>query len=103
MACQFLALMYFSKSPEGGGVVIVMYSNALSRLSFRVLGTTCDGLSANRRLFKLHDPTSEIVYKVCNPYAADERSLYFFSDPPHLMKMVRNAWASDKRHLWVCT
>ena len=84
-------------------MVIVMYSNALSRLSFRVLGTTCDGLSANRRLFKLHDPTSEIVYKVCNPYAADERSLYFFSDPPHLMKMVRNAWASDKRNLWVCT
>lgn len=71
------------------------------RLSLKVRGLTCDGLSANRRFFKLHDPSSKIVYKVPNPYAEDGRQLYFFSDPPHLLKTTRNGWASTKRRLWV--
>ena len=71
------------------------------RLSLKVCGLTCDGLSANRRFFKLHDPSSKIVYKVPNPYAEDNRQLYSFSDPPHLLKTTRNGWASTKRRLWV--
>lgn len=76
----------------------------LERCGFRVLGLTCDGLSANRRLFKMHrtSKTTGPTYKVLNPYAADNRYIYFFSDPPHLMKTVRNCWSSKKRLLWVC-
>ena len=78
---------------------------AVSRLElcgFKVLALTCDGLAANRRLFRLHDPGSKsMVYKVANPYAADGRDLYFLADPPHLIKTVRNAWANKKRQLWV--
>ena len=73
----------------------------LERCGFRILGCTCDGLSANRRFFKIHDPQQD-VYKVPNPYASDDRYIFFFSDPPHLIKTVRNAWASNKRLLWVC-
>ena len=29
------------------------------------------------------------------------RFIYCFSDPPHLIKTVRNCWASKKRSLWV--
>ena len=78
---------------------------AVSRLElcgFKVMGLTCDGLSANRRLFNLHDPTTKLVHKVPNPYADDNRDIYFFADPPHLIKTVRNGWASKTRHLWVC-
>ena len=65
----------------------------------------CDGLSANRKFFRLHDERStKAVYKVVNPYAhnGEKRNIFFLSDPPHLMKTVRNAWANNKRKLWVC-
>lgn len=69
---------------------------------FKVLALTCDGLAANRRLFALHHPDNcEFVYKVVNPYASDGRYLYFLSDPPHLIKTVRNAWCNSSRNLWV--
>ena len=73
----------------------------LQGLGFKVMGLCCDGLAANRRLFSLHSDKPN-AYKIINPYAEDGRYLYFFSDPPHLMKTVRNAWANPKRHLWVC-
>ena len=74
----------------------------LELCGFKVLALTCDGLAANRRFFRLHDPDSKsILYKVANPYAADGRHLYFLADPPHLIKTVRNCWASKTRKLWV--
>ena len=60
-----------------------------------------DGASSNRRLIKLHQQRSDIVYKVTNPYSEDRRSLYFVSDPPHLLKTIRNYWSN--RLLWVRT
>ena len=64
----------------------------------------CDGLAANRKLFRLHNAVTkptDITYKVKNPYADDGRYLYFICDPPHLIKCVRNAWSNSKRLLWV--
>lgn len=75
---------------------------SLELCDFKVLGLTCDGLAANRRLFRLHDPGNKsLVHKVSNPFATDDRYLYFLVDPPHLLKTVRNAWANNKRKLWV--
>ena len=73
----------------------------LERLGFKVMGLCCDGLAANRRLFALHSDEPN-TYKIVNPYAEETHHLFFISDPPHLLKTVRNAWASPKRHLWVC-
>jgi hypothetical protein len=74
----------------------------LERCGFKVMALTCDGLAANRLLYKLHSPRKkELTYSVLNPYASPSRQLYFFSDPPHLMKTVRNAWANSKRKLEV--
>lgn len=74
----------------------------LERYGLRVLAVTADGGSPNRRLFKIHNTTSnsEIMYKVKNPFG-DGRSVRFFSDYPHLIKTVRNCLASTKRNLWV--
>jgi len=77
----------------------------LERLSLKVLAVTADGASTNRLFFKLHSPSSaskEVTYKVYNPHSQEGRYIYFFSDPPHLIKTVRNAWMSKKRPLWVC-
>ena len=66
----------------------------LERVGLKVLTITADGASTNRLFFWLHNPKSgqdEIIYKVSNPYCHDGRSLYFFSDSPHLIKLVRNS------------
>ena len=74
----------------------------IERCGLKVLGLTCDGLAANRRLFRLHSPeASDLVHKVINPYAADGRHIFFISDPPHLLKTIRNCWENKRRPLWV--
>ena len=67
-----------------------------------MLGATFDGASINRRLVRVHNLKADFIFKVPNPCASDKRDLFFFSDPPHLMKTTRNCWASNVRSLWVC-
>ena len=71
-------------------------------------------------MFHLHNPSARsrtTVHKVKNPYDQERymswlsmflsnnynygRYIYFFVDPPHLLKTVRNCWANGKRRLWV--
>ena len=75
----------------------------LERCGVWVMALVCDGLAANKRLFRLYlpDTPASMAYKVPNLYAADGRHLFFLSDPPHLLKIVQNAWSSTKRNLWV--
>jgi len=45
------------------------------------------------------------TYKINNPYSSDGREIFFVSDPPHLIKTVRNCFAnsfahSESRMLW---
>ena len=49
----------------------------------------------------MHASSKDVIHKVSNPYATDERDFLFFSDPPHLIKTTRNCWASKCRDLWV--
>jgi len=72
----------------------------LEKLGFHVLVLTCDGASPNRKFWKLHSD-DDMTYKVPNPYASTLRDLYFISDPPHLLKTIRNSWFNSKRKLWV--
>ena len=76
----------------------------LERLTLKVIAITADGASINRRFFKLHSTSSTpeaIVHKARNLHSRDSRDIYFFSDVPHLIKTVRNAWESKTRLLWV--
>ena len=74
----------------------------LERIGFFVLALCCDGASSNRRLWKLHSESKELVYRIPNVFASEgERFLYFISDPPHLIKTIRNSWYNKKRRLWV--
>ena len=61
-------------------------ASCLLSLFIQVLATTFDGASTNRSLVKFHDQSGSFVHSTPNPYAPDERNLYFFSDPPHLIK-----------------
>ncbi len=85
---------------------------ALYRLwvnGLKVISITADGASPNRKLFKLLNSSTDksTHYKTNNPYSPDgKRSLFFFVDPPHLIKTVRNCWShsgsSGTRHMQVC-
>ena len=72
----------------------------LERCGFNVIACTCDGLSVNKSFFKLRGP-GECIHKVLNPYSTEKRYLFFISDPPHLIKTVRNSWSSSKRLMWL--
>ena len=73
----------------------------------KVLCVVADGASTNRKFFKMHGVTnSEITYKTPNIFTSENRSLYFVSDPPHLIKTTRNCFSHSFSHggtrkLWV--
>ena len=61
----------------------------------KVLSVTADGASPNRKFFRMHKTpgaTLKVVYKTRNHYSSEDpgRWLFFFADPPHLLKTVRN-------------
>ena len=96
----------FPCSSLSGDQLFPLFWEAVSRLErygVKCLGLTCDGLAANRRFFKLHSDSrgTELTYKVLNPYTNESRAIYFMSDPPHLLKIVRNCWANKSGQLWV--
>lgn len=64
-------------------------------IGLKVLFITADGASPNRTFFRMHKATGDIpiTYKTLNRYAETERYIYFFSDPPHLIKTTRNCWS----------
>ena len=72
----------------------------LERVGLKVIAATADGASPNRKFFQLHTESNK-EYKTINPFASDKRYVYFFSDPPHLLKTVQNCLASKKRDLRV--
>ena len=71
----------------------------LTRLGLCVISITCDGASDNRRMFYMHDPSSDLCYKTLNIYRDDFKEIFFISDPPHLVKTIRNCFVQGK--LWV--
>ena len=69
----------------------------------QVLAATFDGASNNRRMVKLQNSSKgTVTHKVPNIHSNDgKRDIFFFSDPPHLIKTARNCLASKCRFLWV--
>eukprot|EP00794_Sanderia_malayensis_P014501 gene14501-16008_t len=59
-----------------------------------VIAAVSDGASSNRKFYRMHElldgaGSSDVVHHSVNLYAPD-RFIWFFSDPPHLMKTTRN-------------
>ncbi len=89
---------HFASIGATGDVLFPLVWEAIYRLEsseIKVLCVTADGASTNRKFFRMHydsnDPKS--LYKTKNPYALDDRYIYFVADPPHLIKTVRNCWS----------
>lgn len=75
-----------------------------------VIATVCDGASPNRKFFKLHkgmdgNSCQDVVYRTINIFCR-QRYIYFFSDPPHLVKTVRNCLlnsGSGQHIIWMAS
>ena len=61
-----------------------------------VISVTSDGASPNRRFYKLCKDRG-IDYKTRNPFSPD-RYIYFFCDPPHLLKTAHNCFSNSYSH-----
>ncbi len=66
--------------------------------NLKVIAAVSDKASNNQKLFRMHYISNKTVtiYKTQNVFSEDEdRHLFLISDPPHLVKMVRNNLASS--------
>ena len=76
----------------------------LESVGFKVRGLVSDGATANRKFYQMHlhfdkeNQKDGVPCWVWNRYAPN-RKLYFFSDPPHLVKALRNNWENSHGHL----
>ena len=95
----------FPCANTSGDVVFPLVWECIKRLEtcgLKVIATTADGASVNRKFFKMHKQASgkdgEVVYKTVNVYSPEKRPLFFISDVPHLIKTVRNCWSNSFAH-----
>ena len=68
---KFLYAQFPCSAVTGGDLYSILWEavGRLELMGFRVLGVTCDGLAANRKLYRLHSTVTGLVYKTQNPYA----------------------------------
>ena len=99
----------FATTALAGDLLFDPFWEAVRRLEvcgFKVVAATADGATPNRTFFRIHcekGKESELLYRTPNPFSVEDRYIFFFSDPLHLLKTARNCWASKKRHMWVST
>lgn len=70
-----------------------------------MIAIVSDKASSNQKLYRMIKITGSIIYKALNVISKEENQpLFFFSDPPHLIKIIRNNLANSghgkKRLLW---
>ena len=106
---EFPYAHFLTKDLTGEQIFSIVWEaiERLEKLGFKVLVVTADGASSNRKIFKMHGDGFEVCYKTKNPYTSEDRSIFFVSDPPHLMKTTRNCWLhlhghGNTRDMWVC-
>ena len=86
--------VHFATCGITGDVLFPIIWEAIRQLEIiglKVICITGDGASPNRKFFRMHN--TGLVYKTPNPFSKEKRFVYFISDPPHLVKTVRNCWS----------
>ena len=99
---KFPYVQFPAASTKGGDIfpLVRQAIKHLTRLGLCVMTITCDGASDNRRMFAMFNDKAALSYKTNNVYSEDNSQIFFISDPPHLVKTIRNCFARGK--LWVC-
>lgn len=100
---QFVYAQFAAASTKGSDQFPLLWKviERLTVLGLEVVAVTCDGASSNQKLFELHGSINGVPYKTTNVYCEQKHQIFFFRDPPHLLKTIRNCFFRGK--LWVCT
>ena len=100
---KFPYVQFPAASTKGGDIfpLVRQAIKHLTCLGLHVMTITCDGASDNRRMFAMFNDKSALSYKTNNVYSEDSSQIFFISDPPHLIKTIRNCFSRGK--LWVCS
>ena len=98
----FAVAQYPTTSLSGEKLYPIVWDviEALELNDIQVHAVSCDGLSANRKFFRISmdpDKTLKIPFKTTNPFDRD-RCLLFFCDVPHLLKTTRNCFSNSFPH-----
>ena len=98
---KFPYIQYPAASVKGEHIfpLVRQVMKHLTVLGLRVMTITCDGASDNRRMFAMFNNDSNLSYKTINVYSSTKEEVFFISDPPQLVKTIRNCFARGK--LWV--
>uniref|UniRef100_A0A1X7TLU3 Transposable element P transposase n=1 Tax=Amphimedon queenslandica TaxID=400682 RepID=A0A1X7TLU3_AMPQE len=93
----------FPASNLTGKELVPIFFEALfrrERCGLNVTSITMDGTSVNRKFFTIVGSSSSkpLAYKFSNPIN-ENTEVFFFSDPPHLIKTARNCLQNPKRHM----
>lgn len=91
---------YFASSGMTGDQLCPLVLEAtriLEAITFKVRNWTCDGATPNRKMFQIAS-IGEGLNWCTNPYN-NSRKVFFISDPPHLMKTLRNNLENSHRNI----
>ena len=74
-------------------------TEALELYDIPVVSITSDGAKPNRRFYSMctRNNRLEVPYKTYNPFR-EEEDIFFFCDPPHLLKTARNCFSNSFAH-----
>lgn len=89
----------FPAASTKGGDIFPLVQQAIKHLIR--LGLCVMSASDNRRMFAMFNDKSALSYKTSNVYSEDNSQIFFISDPPHLIKTIRNCFSRGK--LRVCS
>lgn len=67
----------------------------LTRLGLLVTTITCDGVTDNCKMFAMFNSKATLSYKTLNVFSAKRSEIFFISDPPYLLKTIRNCGYAD--------
>ena len=101
-SCTFPIVQYPTSSLSGEKLYPIVWDTieTMELSKFQVFYVTCDGLSANRKFFRISQDVGDTIsfpHKTTNPYSPN-RHLYFFCDTPHLLKTERNCFSNSFAH-----
>ena len=87
-------------SPKGHDLFPLLWKaiGRLTKIGCVILGVTCDGATPNCKLFRMHAKPKcdnpDATHKTINIFSDDGKEIFFFVDPPHLIKTVKNSFCN---------
>ena len=95
----------FPTSNLAGEQMVPIFYEAIMRIErcgLKVVSITLDGNSVNMKFIKLvGNQATPAKHKFCNPLSENNREVYLFSDPPHLLKTAHNCLSNPNRQMKV--